>query len=205
MKDNIFNLYSESKNLYLMEFGSGSALFKLLPFDKGRIAERICKTFPSLTVKIEKDIWDECVIEHSYPSNLEDMNAGIIATVVRVILRLSAPKNIEDMQNDLDNERLKLKDVRDQMVIKICEAFPGYTPEDVTVMDWRTLIERLSQAEKILGIEFNITNGETADKPQQQKPAAPAQMPTNGVATKVGADGNQYIDFAKENAALARE
>ncbi|MDD3412432.1 MAG: hypothetical protein PHY47_00365 [Lachnospiraceae bacterium] len=197
MKDNIFKLYSESKSLYLIEFAMGSALFKLLPFDKGRIAERICKSFPALTAKIEEDIWDECIIESSFPSNLEDMNAGIIATIVRVILRLSTPSSIEDMQKDLDRERLKLKDVRDQMVIKICEAFPSYTPEDVIVMDWTTLIERLSQAEKILGIEFNITTGEDSAKKAQDQALA-----TSGVATRKGSDGSQYIDFAKENAAL---
>ena len=195
MKDNIFNLYSESKNLYLMEFGRGSVLFKLLPYEKGRIAERICKAFPALTSKIEDDIWDECVIENSFPSDHLDMNAGVIATVVRVILRLSTPKSVEDMQADLDAERGKLKDVRDQMIIKICEAFPGYKPEDVTVMDWPTLIERLAQAEKILGIELNITTGEDAAKAK----SIPA---TAGVATRVGADGNEYIDFAKENASL---
>lgn len=191
MRENIFKTYADHKHIYLIEMPHGSVLFRLLPYDKTRIAERICKTFPSLTPKIEEDIWDECVIEHSFPSSLEDMNAGIIASVVRVIIKLSAPKTIQEMQEDLDKEREKLRDVRDQIIIKICEAFPGYTPENVTIMDWPTLVERLSQAEKILGTEFVINPTEAAK-----------MVPNIGVATKKADDGLQYIDFAKENRTL---
>jgi hypothetical protein len=192
MRENIFKTYADHKHLYLMEMPQGSILFRLLPYENTRIAERICKTFPSLTPKIEDDIWDECVIEHSFPSGLEHMNAGIIASVVRVIIKLSAPKTIEEMQGDLDKEREKLRDVRDQIIVKICEAFPGYTPDEVTRMDWPTLVERLSQAEKILGTEFVINPSD----------AAKVSATNIGVATKLADDGQQYIDFAKENRTL---
>jgi hypothetical protein len=206
MKENIFTTYANNKNLYLIQLGTGSVLFKLLSYDKSRIAERICKEFPSLTPKIEEDIWDECVIEHSFPKSMEQMNAGVVGTVVRVIIKLSAPRTIEEMQKDLEQEREKLKDIRDQIIVKICEAFPGYTPDEVAALDWPTLVERLSQAEKILGAEF-IINAATATgttAPQAQ-PKQPVVMPTKGVAMKQGTDGNQYIDFDRENAALMRD
>lgn len=191
MNENIFNLYSKYKNLYLFQSGTGSVLFRLLPFDKTRVAEKISRSFPALAPTIEENIWEECVIEHSYPSSLHDMNAGIISTVARLIVRLSSPMSIEEIKDDLDATRSGLVDVRDQIVTKICEAFPAYKPEDVEAMDWQTQVKRLAQAEKVIGSEFNISDG-----------SSPTGVPVDGVATKIGADGNQYIDFARENATM---
>lgn len=191
MNENIFKLYTKYKNLYLFQSGTGSVLFRLLPFDKTRIAERITKAYPSLVPTIEENIWEECVVEHSYPKNFQDMNAGIISTVARIIIRLSSPRSIDEIKDDLDATRETLVDVRDQIVTKICEAFPAYKPEDVEAMDWQTQVKRLAQAEKVLGNAFSINDGDS-----------PTGMPVAGVATKTGADGNQYIDFARENAAM---
>lgn len=196
MNENVFKLYTEHKHLYLFQGAGGSALFRLLPFDKTKTVERICKAYPALTPTIEDNIWEECVIEHSFPSSLEDMNAGLVSTVTRLIMRLSSPSNINEIKEDLEETRSKLTDIRDQIVTKICEAFPAYTPEDVESMDWQTQIKRLAQAEKVLGTEFSLTNGKEGGK------VPIPGMQTDGVATKIGEDGNTYIDFNKENAAL---
>lgn len=191
MNENIFNLYSKHKNLYLFQSGTGSVLFRLLPFDKTRVAEKITRAFPALAPTIEENIWEECVIEHSYPSNYQDMNAGVVSTVARLIIRLSSPMSIEEIKDDLDATREGLVDIRDQIVTKICEAFPAYKPEDVEKMDWQTQVKRLAQAEKVLGNDFTINDG-----------SSPTGIPTAGVATRVGEDGGQYIDFARENASM---
>jgi len=194
MNENVFKLYTEHKHLYLYQAGEGSVLFRLLPFDKTKIVNRICKAYPSLTPTIEDNIWEECVLEHSFPSHLEDMNAGIISTITRLIMRLSSPSSIKEIQADLDETRSNLTDIRDQIVTKICEAFPAYTPEDVESMDWQTQIKRLAQAEKVLGTDFNLSS-------EGSKIPIPG-MQTDGVQTKIGSDGVSYIDFNKENATL---
>lgn len=200
MNENVFKLYTEHKHLYLFQSGQGSVLFTLLPFDKTKLVERIVKAYPALTTTIEDNIWEECVVEHSFPSRVEDMDAGIVSTITRLIMRLSSPNTIEEIQSDLDKTRENLTDIRDQIVTKICEAFPAYTPEEVEAMDWQTQIKRLAQAEKVLGTEFSLNNGKGAPaKPgQKQMPG----MQTEGVAFKMGDDGKQYVDFNKENAML---
>ncbi len=190
MNENIFKIYSEHRHLYLFKTDRGSVLFKPLEYNKCRIAERICNEYPALSVQIEDNIWDECVVEHSFPSQLHDMYAGIPSTVVRLILRMSTPSSIAKIEEDLDKAREDLIDIRDDIVAKICEAFPAYTPENVEEMDWQTQIKRLVQAEKVLKTDFTI-NG---------KPTSEYVGNTSGVRMKENESGEQFIDFKKENA-----
>lgn len=192
--DNIFKAYEENGNLYLYTSDMGTALFKPLPYDKCRIAEKICNAYPSLAPIIEDNIWDECVVEHSFPSGLADLDAGIPSTVVRLIIHVSRPRNVDDIERDLQQSRNELTDIRDKIVMKICEAFPAYTPEDVEGMDWPTQMKRLAQAEHVLGTSFSI------NAPGKQSASATANA---GVKTRVGDDGKQYIDFDAENSVMA--
>jgi hypothetical protein len=59
-------------------------------------------------------------------------------------------------------------------------------------MEWEVQLKRLSQAEKILGTMFEFTSNKEAT------PVAPAHAPV----MKKGKDGQQYIDFEKENQIL---
>lgn len=187
-KNNLFSLYSDYKNLYLYQSSSGTILFRLLPYDRVRVVEKLIASYPSLKTKIEDDIWDECIIESSFPSSLDDLDAGIITTISQLIIRLSCPTSIQEINSDLDAMRNELTDIRDQIITKICEAFPAYSPEDVERMDWQTQLKRLTQAEKILGMKFELNTGESK------------KGSNTGIATKIGSDGLQYIDFEKENA-----
>lgn len=187
MQENVFKVYSEHRHLYLFKTDRGSVLFKPLEYSKCRIAERICAEYPSISVQIEDNIWEECVVEHSFPHQLHEMDAGLPSTVVALILRISAPRSIESLQEDLEKARNGLTDIRDDIVAKICEAFPAYTPEVVEDMDWQTQIKRLAQAEKVLQADFSVSNDQ-----------APAE--TEGVKMKMSETGEQFVDFGKENA-----
>lgn len=174
---NAFAIYSQHRNMYVFKTAQGSVLFKLLDYNKVKIAEKICNAYPSLAPTIEDNIWEECVIEHSFPYVLDDLNAGIVSTVVRVILRMSIPATLDEVEKVLQEARDQNADIRDDIIIKICQAFPAYKPEEVEGLDWQMQLKRLSQAEKILNIKFEI--GGASATPKQE-----------------------FIDFEKENRIL---
>jgi hypothetical protein len=139
---------------------------------------------------IEENVWDECVVEHSFPSDYRDLEAGIISTVFRIILRKSGARTLQNVVDDIQETRDNLStDIRDQIVIKICQAFPSYKPEEVEKMSWVTQRKRLVQAESILGTTFEISGDGVSKKTEGNE----------NVASRVGLDGQEYIDFKAEN------
>lgn len=194
---NAFELYGKHKNLYLFNTGKGSVLFKPLSYDKCETAKRICNNFPALAPVVEDNIWEECVIEHTLQGNVHTLNAGIISTIVRLIIHFSNPRSIDSIEDSLDALRSQVVDIREEIVLKICQAFPGYKPEEVESMEWEMQLKRLVQAEKVLGTRFEFVKNDPtpANKPFVKLPGSEPKM-------KLGKDGNQYIDFDKENASM---
>ncbi len=186
---NTFELYGKYKNLYLFNSGRGSVLFKPLSYEDCETAKRICKNYPALAPIVEDNIWEKCVIEHTLNGTINTLNAGIISTIVRLILGFSNPTSLNDIQHEIDDIRENSKNIREDMIIKICQAFPAYKPEDVEGMEWKTQLKRLVQAEKILGTTFTFADAKTAVKPKN----APVMKEVNG---------QQFIDFDKENQIL---
>lgn len=187
---NAFELYGKYKNLYLFNTGKGSVLFKPLNYADCETAKRICNAFPSLAPVVEDNIWEQCVIEHTLHGTVHTLNAGIISTIVRLILHFSNPLSAHDINDSLENLRSQTLDIREDIVLKICQAFPAYKPEEVENMEWQVQLKRLVQAEKILGTEFQFAKKD--NKPNKG----------DGPAMRTGADGKQYIDWEKENATL---
>jgi hypothetical protein len=185
---NTFKLYGKYKNLYLFNSGRGSVLFKPLSYEDCETAKRICNNYPALAPVVEDNIWEECVIEHTLPGTVDTLNAGIISTIVRLILGFSNPTSLQDIEYEINEIRENTKNIREDMIIKICQAFPAYTPEEVEAMEWKTQLKRLVQAEKILGATFTFGDNKTP-KPKN----APAIKEVNG---------QQFIDFDKENQVL---
>lgn len=179
---NTFDLYGKYKNLYVFNTGRGSILFRPLSYDKSQTAKRICDAYPALAPAVEDDIWKECVIESTIPETLDQMDAGLVSTIVRLILRFSNPADLAQIHSDLKEVRENTINIRDEIVLKICQAFPAYTPEDVEAMEWKTQLKRLVQAERILGTTFEF-----------QK--TPEVKPTKGPLV---------VDWEEENKVLAK-
>ena len=191
MSSDPFELYGRYKNLYLFNTGKGSVLFKPLSHADSETAKRICKAYPALAPIVEDNIWKKCVIEHTLPGTVDTMNAGLVSTIVRLILNFSNPIGQNEIESELDEVRARTKDFREEIIIKICQAFPAYTPEQVEDMEWKTQLKRLAQAEKILGTTFSFVDN---SKPQKLTgKAAPAVKEING---------QQFFDFEKENQVL---
>lgn len=194
---NAFDLYGKYKHLYLFNTGKGSVLFKPLSYNKCETAKRICAAYPALAPVVEDNIWEECVVEHTLQATVDDMNAGLVSTIVRLILGFSNPTSLQEVEDDIQQLRNETGNIRNDIVIKICQAFPAYTPDDVENMEWREQLKRLVQAEKILGTKFQFVDEKSAGKTPAKK-----TIPGQGPAMKVANDGNQYIDFEKENQLL---
>ena len=196
---NAFELYGKYKSLYLFNTGKGSVLFKTLSYDKFQTAKRISKAYPALAPIVEENIWEECVVEHTLEGTIDTLNAGIVSTIVKLILHFSNPISLSKVQAELEEIRNEKTDIREEMIIKICKAFPAYKPEDIEAMEWKEQLKRLVQAEKILEITFELSSGQ--NQPQKNKSKADLR---NEVAMKQGSDGMQYIDFDKENEMMNR-
>ena len=191
-KISTFEQYGKYKDLYLFNTGRGSVLFKPLSYADCETAKRICKNYPALAPIVEDDIWKQCVIENTLQGTLDTMNAGIVSTIVRLIIGFSQPTTAKEIEDDVAEIRKNSKTIREDIVIKICQAFPAYKPEDVEAMEWKTQLRRLVQAEKILGTTFSFD--QNASKEAKVKPEeAPAMKEVNG---------QKFIDWEKENQIL---
>ena len=192
-----FELYGKYKDLYLFNTGRGSVLFKALSYDKCETAKRICKNYPALAPVIEDDIWRECIIEHTLDGTVDTLNAGLVSTIVRLIIGFSNPTSQRELEQDLTEIRGQSKNIKEDVIIKICQAFPSYTPEQVESMDWKTQLRRLVQAEKVLGTTFSFFDAKEQAPGQATKQPAVKNSPTTKEI-----NGQHFIDFEKENQVL---
>jgi len=112
---------SDHKDLYLFDSGKGRALFRLLSYKKYNTVKKILIEYPYFKPDIEDDIWDECVVEHTFPTSKDFSDAGIVTTVSQLILFFSGPKNINDVNADIQEAKESLNDAVEQAILVICE------------------------------------------------------------------------------------
>jgi len=148
----------EHRDLYMIVTKGGRLLFRLLDYESYKAFGYIMQAYPELKFDLEDRIWDQCVLEHTYPDGKDSLDAGLVTTVSQLVLYLSCPRSIESINMQLDDARGLLMDAREQAILTICEAFPSYLPETLEKMSWGVLIRRLAQAEQILKKEFVFDN-----------------------------------------------
>lgn len=187
----ILNLIREKRALYIYDSPDGRVLFSLLPMAEYNLIRKVGKDFPSLIPEMEEDIWERCVIEHSFGPDVFSMNAGIISTIAELIMRLSCPQDIMSVEADLAMARDDLQDITKQLMLKVAEAFPSYKPEEIEDLTWIELMERVAQAEKILGkdLEFHTHNESSLNDGSEMAPT-------------ILKDGVEVLDFEALNREL---
>jgi hypothetical protein len=100
---------------------------------------------------LEDEIFLKCVENEYYKKDIDNLDAGIIESVVVGILSASCPDMVEDMQAAMEAARYQFcSNIIDQNVIIICRAFPGYTPDDLYRLNFRDFMRRLAMAERKL-------------------------------------------------------
>lgn len=173
-KQSILEVLKEKKSTYIFNSPEGRILFSLLSIEDYTLIKRISLQTPALIPELEEEIWDKCVIEHSFGTELFGYNAGVVTTLAQIVMKLSCPTDLEGIQKDIEEARDNISEISEQLILKVCEAFPSYTPEEVQKFEWSTLMKRVAQAELILNkeVEFKSTSSnikETESAPMIEK------------------------------------
>jgi hypothetical protein len=173
----------EGQELYQVTLGNeGPILFKLLPYNSFLKIQRLVLGHPRTTAFVEDEVWTQCVLDHPYQDDLDDLLAGTVSTVANLILFLSGLPDFEDKIALLNHSRYTVStNLLIQIETLLCRTFPAYTPEMLEELDISKLFLRIAQAEMATGQEFNLVN------PDEDK----KELPKPGV-----------IDFDAENMAL---
>ena len=99
---------------------------------------------------LEDEIFKKCVQEQSFIDGMDQLNAGIVTTVVHNIWEYSGPDTPQKLEEDFNMARAIVKESRaavlHQCAYMIATAF-SYTLEQVYTLDYETFLLRLAQAE----------------------------------------------------------
>lgn len=173
-------------DLYRTDFRDGHVIWKTIPWDRYRRYRDARDLLGSkLDIDLEASVYAEAVIHSSFDVDpIEDLSeedyalflaeqrqeqpAGIITTVAKLILQFSGCTNSERIMQHLDQSRVAIRNIEDQIVACLCKAFPAYKPEDVEKMSWPNIMKRLAQAELLLAnqyfsVPFALVNPEEAE------------------------------------------
>ena len=156
------SIFSNEDGLYSIHLDSGVVVFKTMTLEQMKSVERVLQNFQSLKEDIEQEIWNKCVVKHTYLDQ-RSMPAGVISTLAETVARLSSPSSIDEIMEDVQIGRGTLIDAREQAVLFICRAFPAYKPEDVESLEWQKIVKRIAQAEMVLQMPFELTKKEVEE------------------------------------------
>ena len=134
--------------------------------------------------QLEDEVFAKCCQDDTFVINIDELEAGIVTTTVAQIMEASGPLNgPEQITYDLNVARNQSQDFFSQSVVLICQVFPGYKPEDVYLLEYKTFLLRLAQAEgrllelgimqeplSLLGVE---DQEEPVKQPQRRPPPQP--------------------------------
>ena len=147
----LLSLAKEGKKTFQITFPNGQVVpFRLLSWGEFSTYQDLSlkNTIPAFL--IEDTIFNQCVLDQYLIDTLVDLNAGVVSTVVSIIMQLSGLMEISTFNESIQLARGIVDSVNSQIEIVICRAFPAYKPEDLRRMYWGDLLIRLAQAERIL-------------------------------------------------------
>lgn len=136
--------------------------------------DNISKTGEIVNAVLEDEIFQQCVTDPYYTSNINNLPFGIIGTVSQNIMEHSGPLSVQHFNDVLDQYRTTAQEPLHHLVTLIIRAFPAYKPEDCYAMDFDTFMMRVAQAESLLMMIGVIKEplsllDENAPPPKKQK------------------------------------
>jgi len=147
----LFKERKEGAQVFRITFPDDTRVpFKLLTWGDYTIFFELFQKQTIPTYILENIIFERCVVEKSVVMIKNKLRAGIITTIVNMIMLLSGPVDSNSFNQALDQTRSQIDSLQSQVEMIICRAFPGYTPNDLQKMRWPELVKRLAQAERIL-------------------------------------------------------
>ncbi len=97
--------------------------------------------------QLEDDVFYKCVLDPLVVEQMDQLKAGTVSTVAATILAASSPGSMDELNYSLHVNRELIQGAIHQIVSMVCQAFSGYTPDDVYEMDYATLMQRAALAE----------------------------------------------------------
>lgn len=129
----------------------------------------------------------------------DELPAGIVSTVVKDMLSHCGAISPHQLLGQLDEHRDYINNIEDQIVLRICQAFPAYKPEDIDAMDWHTVLKRAAQAETVLGYYFELDDPEARAKEAEKKQRLNLDKEIREVNRAIeGGNGPSEEDIAKQ-------
>jgi len=123
--------------------------------------------------QLEDEVFRRCVLDPLIIEKMDQLKAGTVETVAVAILGNSGPQSVDELNYSLHINRSLIQNAMHQMISMTCQAFPGYTPDDLYEMDYETLVQRAALAEdKLLRtgvIPEKVVFEQKERKPQQQR------------------------------------
>jgi hypothetical protein len=141
----------EGNRVFKITFPSGEVIpFRLLSWDDFNKYEGLSQKGTIPADIVEDSIFRQCCLDPVRIDESYEMRAGIVSTVVGLIMHMSGPGDIDGFNNDMNIAREMVDTLNSQVIMVICRAFPAYKPEEIGEMSWSDVLVRLAQAERIL-------------------------------------------------------
>ena len=194
-KPSIFQLKRKYKRLFLIQFKKYDILFRLLTWGEIKII-RSLDNIESLVLKedLYDSIWDECVLEHDIP-DMDNVNAGIIPSVIRCIIYMSTITDLNQFINKLEEQRKTTLQLENQIELLLSKAF-GYKTAEIDDMITSEIFDNLAKAEIVISgknmPELPITFEDKKDKKSQHNQSAPPKNVHNDFKRRESKESVQY-------------
>lgn len=138
-------------NIYYYRVGQHFFIFRLMT--KGEYIALYLMQF-HMKVEAEDLLLKRCVL---YPeSPMDECPAGMIASLIDNILKLSGFSEIENIKKDIESTRNTIALLDNQIILLICKAFPHLKPSDIDKFDYPTILRHIVLAEEVVGTKLEI-------------------------------------------------
>lgn len=157
--EKLLNAKKKYKKLYRYYAPNGIEIdYRPLSWDEYNAYIESIRNFAINEHLAEESIFEACVLNDIYVSSIDLLDAGTVLTVVNLILQQSGPQSADNIAEDLNAKRDEIGSITNQIISIICQAFPGYTPDDIDKMSWDRMMSVFVLAEHIL-IERGVLEG----------------------------------------------
>lgn len=140
--------------------------------------------------EVENAIFKQCVLNEDltecYP---EAMDAGIVTTVVREVLKISTPQSLEETEALVSHFMGEyFEDLYEIMLRVITSAYPTYLPTELDKMSWISIIKLFSRAQVLLlerGLIKEPIRLKKEEKKQPKRPIFGSTVPGTAPSTEL--------------------
>lgn len=169
-------LKKEHRVVFCLELAGYEIIFRLLSWREHNIYSKVLSMSPLLRGKIEDKLFRELCLNPILIDEMNNLPAGIISTVVGVILSLSGDtldnteESLEKINANLQEARESLEsNIYEQFILMICQAFPSFNPQQVEELPYYEVLRLVVMAEKILSLEEPLNVIQKKEKPFTEK------------------------------------